>query len=546
MTLILLKNKLRSLRNMGAKLSTGQKITAVLFHVIITGFALFLGVFFAVAFFALKESTAGILAVMYLLDHLFFLIFALAVASGAISSLYSMFKAHEIDYLVSLPLRPRAIFDYLLVQNMILNIWPVVIVGLPLVIAFTAVFKTGIFIGVAMVLGLLPLTVVAEALGALIAIAGARLFQQFRGPLTVGIVIILGVGFAYYLANVIAPAQLESLINEDAVLTGTRFIENPYISQVYLPNYWLSLAYKSGLEGDNIGALIAVSTLFVGTGFVVTLVRFFGGAVYIGIWMRSRQTPRRTRRTKRRGFPRFASGVNGALIERDYLSFSRSGNEILQAFFFFILVLILVFTVSRYPRFDTASGIWPYWAAMLLFGAITYYLAMLANRFVFPSLSLEGRSFWILLSSPLRLGEIWHAKLIYSAAVLAALGVALTSISAYFFRAPYLLVAAMLLWVAIAGVVIAAISLAVGTLYPDFTRQSPAELSSSLAGLAATVASLIYGALAMALFSPIAAAFYLEATYPIALSLLANLILSGVILAYLRHISLKKLAGFHL
>ena len=543
MTWLLLKNKFRAARALGARLSTGQKVTAVLSQIVILGFMVFLGVGFGLAFYLLGQGPAGDMGpVIYLLDHLFFLIFALAVVSGAIGSLYSMFKAGEIDFLFSLPLETRAVFDYLLIQNMLLTMWPVVIVGLPLVGALVYTFKISLPVGFAMVLSLLPLTVTAEALGALLAIVGARVFRTLSRPLTVGLVAALGIGFALFLADAIAPTRLERLVDKAAV-GGSDFIRNPRIDQPWMPNYWLSLAYKSGLAGRPAQVAAAFGALVALTVLVVGLARYLGAGLYLDAWMRSREKPRRARGETRRPFPRFGSGLRGALVERDYLVFSRSSNEIAQAFFFFMLVLILVFVVSRYSKLSSGAGLWNYRAVVMLFGVIVYYLAMLANRFVFPSLSLEGRSFWILLSSPLKLRELFAAKMAYSTAILVVLGAALALVSAYFFHVAPLLTAIMLLWVAAAGVVVATIALTGGILYPDFSRQSAAEVSSSLAGLAATVASLVYGAAAMALFAPVVGLFYLGEHGPVPAMIAADMGLSLVIFICLRQAALKKLGG---
>lgn len=540
---LLLKNKFRAARALGAKLSTGRKVTAVLSLVIILGFMLILGVGFGLAVYLLRQGPAGATGpVIYLLDHLFFLIFALAVVSGAISSLNSMFKAGEIDFLFSLPLGPRAIFDYLLAQNMLVTMWPVVIVGLPLVGALVVVFKISLPVGLGLVVSLLPLTLTAEAVGALLAIVGTRVFRGLSRELTVGLVAVLGIGVALFLADAIAPARLERLVDAAAV-SGSDFIRNPRIDQPWMPNYWLSLAYKSGLAGHPAEVAAAFGALVALTVLVVGLARYPGARFYLDAWMRSREKPRRERGETRRPFPRFGSGLRGALIERDYLAFSRSSNEISQAFFFFILVLILVFVVSRYSKLFPGAGLWNYRAVVLLFGVIVYYLAMLANRFVFPSLSLEGRSFWILLSSPLRLRELLIAKMAYSTAILVVLGAMLALISAYFFQMAPLLTAIMLLWVTAAGVVVATIALTGGILYPDFSRQSAAEVSSSLAGLAATVASLLYGAAAMALFAPVVGLFYLGQQGSILAMIAADLGLSLAIFICLRQAALKKLGG---
>lgn len=546
MVLVLLKNKFRAAGKMGARLSAGQKVTAVLFQLVILGFLVFLGAFFRAAFFLLSKSPAGPDAVLYLLDHLFFLIFALAVVSGIVSGLYTMFRAREVEFLVGLPLRSQTIFDYLFAQNLILNTWPVAVLGLPLVFALVSVFGISAPIAVIMLAGLLPLTLCAESAGALIAVVFTRVFQRFHWPVTLAAVAVLGVLFAYFLADAIAPARLgEAAFGADGA-GGIKLLHNARIDRLWLPNYWLARAYEAGLAGGAARSAVSAIALIFMTGAALATARLIGGRLYLETWMRSRAIRRLPHAGTRRRFPRFSSGLRGALVERDYLVFARHSNEISQAFFFFLLVLILVFIVSRYPLLSGRHNVWNYRAAVLLFGVISYYLVMLANRFVFPSLSLEGRAFWIVLSSPIKLADIFRAKLMYSAATLAVLGCALTGVAAALFRVPGPLIGVMLFWAAAAAAVIAAIALTMGTFYPDFSRQSASEISSSLAGLAAAAVSLLYGAVATALLAPVISVFYLETSQTVLIPVLSYLVLSLGIFLSLVSLSLKKLADFRL
>src|SRR3972149_2726356 len=128
MTLPLLKNKLRQAANAAAGFTLGQKITAAVSQVVIVLFMLFLVVLFKLVFTDLAENDLGAGAVNYVLNQMFFLVFVIAILSSAVSGLYTFFHDREIDYLMSLPLKPSSIFNYLLVQGLILNSWPTIFI----------------------------------------------------------------------------------------------------------------------------------------------------------------------------------------------------------------------------------------------------------------------------------------------------------------------------------------------------------------------------------------------------------------------------------
>ena len=59
-------------------------------------------------------------------------------------------------------------------------------------------------------------------------------------------------------------------------------------------------------------------------------------------------------------------------------------------------------------------------------------MASVALRFVFPAVSLEGRSWWALRSAPLSLWEILWSKFLGGVAPIAVLGVVLVGVSNHF------------------------------------------------------------------------------------------------------------------
>jgi len=164
-------------------------------------------------------------------------------------------------------------------------------------------------------------------------------------------------------------------------------------------------------------------------------------------------------------------------------------------FWLFILFLLLIYLVAivgaekRIGRFLDNEGL----IFALNLTIIAYFATTLSLRFVFPSISLEGRSAWIIWSSPVSRAYIFWEKLLLYGVLFFALTEFLLFITASSFNlsSSALLVSSIFLFFIV--MTITSLSLAVGTIYPDFHETSADSLATSAPGLAVTFISLLYG-----------------------------------------------------
>jgi ABC-2 type transport system permease protein len=112
-----------------------------------------------------------------------------------------------------------------------------------------------------------------------------------------------------------------------------------------------------------------------------------------------------------------------------------------------------------------------------------FVLASIAARFVFPSVSLEGRALWLLKSSPLPVRELLWAKFWVGAVPLLILALILVGCTNLMLGVqPFVHVVSL---AAIVGLVfpLAAIALGFGTFYPRFDTENAAQIPTSFGGL---------------------------------------------------------------
>ena len=112
-----------------------------------------------------------------------------------------------------------------------------------------------------------------------------------------------------------------------------------------------------------------------------------------------------------------------------------------------------------------------------------FVIASVAVRFVLPSISLEGKSFWIAKTAPLPLSRLWWSKFWVGLVPLLLLGEVLIVATNY-----YLNVTALMMWLSTTTLfcmtfAIVALGLAVGAAYPKFDADNAAKVAAGVGGL---------------------------------------------------------------
>jgi ABC-2 type transport system permease protein len=119
-------------------------------------------------------------------------------------------------------------------------------------------------------------------------------------------------------------------------------------------------------------------------------------------------------------------------------------------------------------------------------------LATLTTRFVFPLVSLEGRRFWILGLAPLRIATIVRQKFWLAVVFSAGVTVSLTAASSWRLRLAPVPFVITVLTVCAASFALSGLAVGLGSLYPDFTADSPARIVSGTGGTLTFLVSLVY------------------------------------------------------
>ena len=172
-------------------------------------------------------------------------------------------------------------------------------------------------------------------------------------------------------------------------------------------------------------------------------------------------------------------------IIKDLKLFFRDTTQWSQLILLAVLVVIYLFNIRALPLFsgERVPFIMVTVISFLNLGLAGFVLASIAARFIFPSISLEGRQMWLLRSSPLNLRALLWSKYWIGTAPLLVLALAITILTNVLLRVTPFMMVVGICTIVLLTLAISAMALGFGALYPQFETENAAQIPTSYGGL---------------------------------------------------------------
>jgi ABC-2 type transport system permease protein len=435
-----------------------------------------------------------------LLDRTFYLgwsiIFYLLILSNIITAFSTLYRSSEVSFLFTKPLSHLTIFRTKFVENLAYSSWAILILGLPLTLAYGHVQELNLLdMALFLPLGILPYLVIATALGLSLTLAVARLTRWFRMRsifLTLGLI---GTGLFWLYFRF---SQQETLLVGEAAsfralnrylfnLAGTPF---PLI-----PSYWFSTMLTAYARGD-VAELFFFGALMITTALVaVELAEFLARRHYYPSFQILETHSTRRKRTARtlNWNPRWLPQPALGLVQKEVLQFVRTPQQWLQFLLFGFFIAVYLVNLSRADfRSFTLSPFWRTLIYLFNFGFSGFTLAALTSRFVFPLISLEGRALWTLRTAPLSLRQVFRVKFWLAVLLFFTLAEVVALVSNYYLSRDWFLTLISTLYLCLMSFALVSLALGLGAVFPQFEERNPMRITSSAGGIITIVLSLVY------------------------------------------------------
>jgi ABC-2 type transport system permease protein len=427
------------------------------------------------------------------LSWLFLTFLSFLAFSGIVTALSTFFLSEDLRLLLAAPIATRRLFHARFLRTVGQASWMVVVFLVPVLLgvgrarcATAAFYATSIFT-------LVPFTIIPVAAGTLVTLLLVNTFPARRAR---DILMLMGLLFAASLVILLRFIRPEQLMKVESLPNITDFfatLQSPITPM--LPSFWAGETLFASLSGgfDRLHAA-ALWTTALGS---IVVVRAASERWYFSGFSRAQEAPK-ARFTQLRTLDRLVralpmSTLRQQLLVKDMKIFLRDVSQWSQLLLLGALVIVYLynFRVLDLQRIPYMSGFVKNAYAFVNLGMAGLVMATVAVRFVFPAVSVEGFSFWIIRTSPIPMRDFLWSKF-WTGLIPVLVLTELVTVAAN----ESLGVDPFLKWTAAGAVALmsfAMVGLAtgMGARYPRFGAD-PAEVSGSFGGVAFMIQAVLF------------------------------------------------------
>lgn len=490
---VLIKPQLWAIKNRWCEAAAGRQSAWGDFLIAALSFMVMYGIFVGVqrGVGALQKVShliylAPSLPISVLLLALFFVL----LFSNFMSALSSFYLGKDLDLILASPLHPRSFFLGRFVDVLGGSSWMVVIFCLPALLAFGTAYQAGSAYYMVAALALLPFFLLPCAVGICLATLFVKLVPPSRSREIMLLCGLLAVAALFLLTRVIDPGAT-SLHNSKDMLKILTLISSANVN--WLPSYWAASGIASMLEAKPAFVLPSLFVLYACTAAATSLAYMLVCALHGRSYSNSRSAAKGISLDSRRAqdvlalCTPFIASPYRAVIGKELKLFARDMTQAVQLMLLIALCTIYLYNfrlLSSVEGLPAETRMW--WQSILVLANIAmgaFVITAVCTRFVFPSVSLEGLSFWIVQVSPLSLSGLLRAKFWCWLVPVATISSTIFAAGALAIDAEMHIVAinAIASWVVCYGVVGLAIGL--GAYFAHFTWEHTSQLSASFGSL---------------------------------------------------------------
>jgi ABC-2 type transport system permease protein len=470
---------------------------------------LFWGLLFAfscrvLAYFQSVE-VIGDLLTHHLLAMVLLTFFSLLIFSHVITALSNLYLSSDLELVHASPASVVEVFLSRSIHTVMDSSWMVLIFGLPVMMAYAFVYRPPAGFYVTLLHMGLATGMTAACMGILLTMILVSIFPAQK---TKDIVMLLSVFLVVLLYLLFRFLRPEKLVDPEAFFSIMQYVGSlKAADSPYLPTHWLTESLWSYLTASRGGDSLFYAGLAWSTALALVVINVWVAEwIYFPGFSKAQEAKRRRRgkafldilvRVVRKLFKEDLA----SLAEKDIRAFFRDNTQWSQLLLLGGLVVVYLYNFSVLPldKSPLPLGFLQNEIAFFNLGLAGFVLSAISVRFIFPVVSSEGGSFWILLSSPLTVKRFLWGKFALSAPPMLILGELLVIITNYLLRvSPFMMIlSAVTMFMSVLGIV--GLGIGFGALYPNFKYQNIAQVSTGYGGLMFMIYSALFIALSLVL-----------------------------------------------
>lgn len=472
---------------------------------LLLGVGVWVGLYFGAEWFLAKclaVEPIGELLVDKLIDMALLVIFSILTFSNVITAFSTFYLSDDLKLLMTRPVPPNGLYTARLIETGVQSGWMPLVFSLPIFIAAGVLFGAGVGYYVTLGAVLIGMTVIPAAIAVLLTLVFTNVLPAQR---TREVFLFLGVLLCVGVFILIRALNPEQLFNPDQFANTMELFASLQAPQAqWLPSTWAWNVLSPSLRGDE------VPWLHLGGLYATAAAFYFAGAWGFRRWHFSGYSKALEGRHAGSGIERAvgflkrkrASGPEVAraalaklsaapgpldilreMVNKDRRVFIRDTSQWSQIVLLLALVVIYLLNFRYFRTMGDGGIIGPLGLYVLNVGLCGFVVSAMAVRFLFPAVSLEGRSFWLIKAAPITMKRFVAAKWFGGGLPLLVTAELLTIGSNWMLGTPLLLTISGVLVMLSLCVGLSGLAVGLGALYPRFNVNNAAKVAAGFGGV---------------------------------------------------------------
>jgi len=415
---------------------------------------------------------------------------AMLTISNSVAAIGSFFLSRDLELILASPISPVRFFIGRALDVIMSSSWMVLIFAAPVIIAFGQAYGAAPTYYALAAFSVVPFLIVPLALG----LIGVALFTALVPASRTREVLfgsgVLGLIAMYYFIDLVGPTG-RIFEDPDEIVRIIGLIAVP--NKAWLPSYWIATVLAEHLVPSGkpiapyVGLLSTTAMALLFIAYVTVRLLYARGYTRARTGRAGALVASKRSHTFVARLTPFIDSRYRAILTKEYRMFTRDLTQALQLLMLLGICMLYLYNfrmLHSVKGLPAATEIW--WRGFLAVSNLAmgaFVITAVCTRFVFPSLSLEGQSWWVLQTAPLSPGEILRAKF-YGWLVPVGLVSNVIFIAGAFAigATPYVLVmTALTSWVIAYGIVGMAVGL--GAVFANFDWEHSSQLAASFGSL---------------------------------------------------------------
>lgn len=410
---------------------------------------------------------------------------SILLLSNIITALSTFFLARDLDMLVSGPVDWLKLYGAKLLETLVNSSWMVVLMAIPLFTAYGVAYQGGWQFPWIAIATFVPFLVLPAVIGSAITLVLVNVFPARRTRDILSVIAVLAAGGIVLLFRLLRPEQLARPEGFRSLVDFIGVLRTP--TSPLLPSEWVQKTVMGWLTRNDeflpLYMLWSTAAAFVVLG--AALHRFW----YTKGFSKSQESGERWVRQGAAGrvLRKVLSPLGvlrRELVMKELRLFFRDTTQWSQLILLGVLVVVYVFNIKFLPL--RGEGVTFFLVNVIPFLNLVlagFVLASIAARFIFPGVSLEGRTLWLLRSSPMAMRDLLWAKFWVGTLPLLILALVIVVVTDYMLQ-----VSAFMFYVSVGSITmltlaISGLAIGFGTLFPQYETENAAQIPTSFGGL---------------------------------------------------------------